>query len=93
GSKSDPSSGGGNQSTLEITYARRNRPGHEAKKIWLSDVKNDLESRLNDARKGSFTFDMKMPDPRDNTKKLPVTGVIHYYPYEKEQETRPRARP
>ncbi|CAM9668951.1 unnamed protein product, partial [Ectocarpus sp. 12 AP-2014] len=93
GSKSEPSSGGGDRSTLEITYARRNRPGHEAKKIWLSDVKNDLESRLNDARKDSFTFDMEMPDPRDNTKKLPATGVIHYYPYEREQETRPRARP
>ncbi|CAN0349066.1 unnamed protein product, partial [Ectocarpus fasciculatus] len=70
-----------------------NRSGKEPKMVRLSDVKNDLESRLNLTHKASFPFRMEVPDPRDKAKKLPVTGVIRYYPYVKERETRPRARP
>ncbi|CAM9694050.1 unnamed protein product [Ectocarpus sp. 12 AP-2014] len=111
------SGGSGGQRALEITYTRRNRSGQAADVCRLGDITDDVESRLNAARKDSFMFHMEvlhpMVNPRDETKRLPVTvrsllpdasvaaearrvpvtGVIHYYPYDGENETRPQVRP
>ncbi|CAM9825307.1 unnamed protein product [Scytosiphon promiscuus] len=115
GGSTSMTSGGGGVEALEITYTRRSRPGQAAEVVLLNDVNDDLESRLNAARKDSFLFHMEvlhpMQNPRDESKRLPVTvrslnpeafvaeqrrmpvtGVIHYYPYDGEKETRPQAR-
>eukprot|EP00903_Cladosiphon_okamuranus_P018047 g16608.t1 len=84
---------------LEITYTRRSRLGHQPPEVVrLGDVDDDVESRLNASRKDSFLFHMEVLHPMQSTrdedmKRLPVTGVIHYYPYDGEKETRPAARP
>eukprot|EP00752_Nemacystus_decipiens_P004173 g3816.t1 len=83
---------------LDITYTRRNRSGQPPDVVRLGDVDDDVESRLNSTRKDSFLFHMEVLHPMQNPrgeemKRLPVTGVIHYYPYDGDKETRPALRP
>ncbi|CAM9801347.1 unnamed protein product [Pylaiella littoralis] len=88
---------GAGDEAMDITYSRRSRPGQAAEVVRLGDITHDLESRLIAKRKDSFLFNMEvihpMQDPRQDCNRLSVTGVIHYYPYDGEKETRPLVRP
>ncbi|CAM9589426.1 unnamed protein product, partial [Ectocarpus sp. 8 AP-2014] len=86
-----PAQGDDQGANTAITLTFKQSGGRTIQEIDLgAEAVESLEKRLNTMKVGnSFEFRMEVPHPTEENRMLPGTGLIHYYPFDGMEETRP----